>query len=69
MFSLKGKAAIVTGAGSGIGAATAECFARAGARVYVADQDEDRGTAVARGTESRFVRTDVSDPASTKPTL
>jgi 2-keto-3-deoxy-L-fuconate dehydrogenase len=40
MFSLEKKIALVTGAGSGIGAAIAEVFARAGARVFVADRDE-----------------------------
>lgn len=40
MFSLSQKTALVTGAGSGIGAAIAEVFATAGARVFVADRDE-----------------------------
>src|SRR5436190_17846983 len=67
MFSLKGKVAIVTGAGSGIGAATAECLGKAGARVYVADLDEARGTDVARRIDgARFVRADVSVQASSK---
>src|SRR5262245_4735637 len=37
MFSLQDKVAIVTGAGSGIGAAIAELFGKVGAIVYVAD--------------------------------
>lgn len=43
MFSLQNKAALVTGAGSGIGAAIAEVFARAGAYVFVTDRDEQTG--------------------------
>lgn len=41
LFSLTGKRAIVTGAASGIGKATAELFARAGARVLAVDLDSD----------------------------
>lgn len=40
MFSLEGKIALVTGAGSGIGAAIATVFAEAGAQVWVADINE-----------------------------
>jgi 2-keto-3-deoxy-L-fuconate dehydrogenase len=43
MFSLEGKIALVTGAGSGIGAAIASVFARAGARVIVTDVNETAG--------------------------
>lgn len=71
MFRLDGKIAIVTGAGSGIGAAIAKTFAAAGARVWVADRDEAGGAAtveaVARsGAAGRasFLRLDVtSEPA------
>jgi NAD(P)-dependent dehydrogenase (short-subunit alcohol dehydrogenase family) len=53
-FSLRDKVAIVTGAGSGIGAAIAECFAAAGAVVYVAERDEASGAAtVGRITEQQ----------------
>ena len=44
--SLDGKVAIVTGAGSGIGHATALLFARAGASVVVADLNAEAGQAV-----------------------
>ena len=48
VFSLEGKIAIVTGAGSGIGAATAVQLAAAGASVVCADLDVDAAKAVAQ---------------------
>jgi 3-oxoacyl-[acyl-carrier protein] reductase len=47
MFSLRGRTALVTGAGSGIGAAVAKAMARAGAAVVVSDLDKDAAAAVA----------------------
>jgi len=56
----------VTGAGSGIGRATAIAFGRAGARVVVLDLDEDRAEAVrdevrALGAQAHHVACDVGD--------
>ena len=64
---LIGKTAFVTGAASGIGAATAECFAGEGALVFVADVDESGAEAVAslvqgRGGRAEALRLDVSRP-------
>jgi NAD(P)-dependent dehydrogenase (short-subunit alcohol dehydrogenase family) len=47
MFSLQGKTAVITGAGSGIGQAIAILFAQRGARVVILDVSEDAGRAVA----------------------
>jgi len=62
---LQDKVAIVTGAASGMGAATARLFAREGAKVIVADMLEAEGQAVAdsirsNSGEARFQRLDVS---------
>jgi meso-butanediol dehydrogenase/(S,S)-butanediol dehydrogenase/diacetyl reductase len=64
MGKLDNKVAVVTGGGSGIGAATSRLFAAEGARVIIADIDENGGNAVARelGDRAVFHRTDVSDP-------
>ncbi|HVY00274.1 MAG TPA: SDR family oxidoreductase [Pseudorhodoplanes sp.] len=65
---LANKVAIVTGAGAGIGAATAELFAREGARVLVADYDEASAKKVAGriGEAAVAVRADVRLNADAK---
>lgn len=65
MGSLDGRRAIVTGAASGIGRATATLLAAEGAAVVVADLDEGAGEAVAAGIRAAggratFVRCDVT---------
>ena len=69
MFRLSGKVALVTGAGSGIGAAIAETLAAAGARVFATDHNERTVHATADrirssgGTVEALVL-DVSDEAA-----
>ncbi len=62
---LEGKVALITGAGSGMGRAAAELFAREGARVVVTDVVDDAGNAAvagvrAAGGDATYVRADVS---------
>ncbi len=65
---LKDKTAIITGAGAGIGAATAELFVREGARVVVADRDlqSARRVAEALGPGAVAVGGDVTIPQDVK---
>jgi NAD(P)-dependent dehydrogenase (short-subunit alcohol dehydrogenase family) len=57
---LDGKVAVITGAASGIGRASARKFAAEGAHVVVADLDEAGGTAQAEEVGGLFVRADVT---------
>lgn len=68
MFDLQGKMAVVTGAGSGIGAAIARMFGDRGAHVAVVDRDETGARRVAEaiaaaGGAATAWRCDVSQPA------
>ncbi|MGE0224646.1 MAG: SDR family NAD(P)-dependent oxidoreductase [Acetobacteraceae bacterium] len=65
---LENKVAIVTGAASGMGAATARRFAKEGAKVVVADQLEEEGRQVAAGINAaggtaEFMKLNVTDEA------
>ncbi len=66
MGRLDQKIAIITGAASGIGRATARRFAAEGARVVVADLAEEEGSALATEIGGTFVPVDVASEASVK---
>jgi NAD(P)-dependent dehydrogenase (short-subunit alcohol dehydrogenase family) len=60
MFSLAGSTAVVTGAASGIGKATATRLRKAGADVVVVDVDAEGGERAAAAIDGHFVRADVA---------
>ncbi|GGO15402.1 3-oxoacyl-ACP reductase [Microbispora rosea subsp. aerata] len=61
MQRLQDRVAVITGAGSGIGLATARRFAREGAKVVVADLDEEAGAKAAAEVGGLFVKADVAN--------
>jgi NAD(P)-dependent dehydrogenase (short-subunit alcohol dehydrogenase family) len=71
IMRLKGKAAIVTGAGKGIGWGIAKVFVEEGAKVVIVDWDEESGKKTAKelhdaGGDTLFVKCDVSDEDQVK---
>lgn len=66
---LTGRSVVITGAGRGLGLAMAQRVGRAGARVYVAEVDSERGKQAetqlqTSGIDAQFVHLDVADPES-----
>jgi NAD(P)-dependent dehydrogenase (short-subunit alcohol dehydrogenase family) len=70
-MDIKDSVALVTGAASGLGEATARALVAAGAKVVIADLNEERGAGVATdlGDGAVFVKTDVSDPESVQAAI
>ncbi|GLR62205.1 3-hydroxyacyl-CoA dehydrogenase [Rhizobium indigoferae] len=60
---IQGASFIVTGGGSGLGAATVRMLVEAGARVTIADLNAEAGQGIVRefGSDARFVKADVTD--------
>jgi NAD(P)-dependent dehydrogenase (short-subunit alcohol dehydrogenase family) len=74
MDRVKGKVAIITGGGGGLGKAQALLLAREGAKVVVTDLDEAHGQSVAEeikghGGEAMFIQHDVSSEAQWKSVI
>ena len=66
---LRGRVAVVTGAGSGIGLASARRLAAEGARVVAVDVDEASGRAAAAEFDGLFVHADVSSEDDVRATF
>ena len=66
---IEGMAALVTGGGSGLGAATAAALAARGAKVAVLDLNVEKGEAVATSIGGLFVRCDVADAAGAEAAI
>lgn len=66
MNRLDNKVAVITGAASGIGRATAQRFVNEGATVVVADIDADSGVTIAAELGASFIHVDVADEDSVR---
>lgn len=61
---LQGKTAVITGGASGIGAATAQLFAKEGAKLVLVDLNEEKGQAFASELpDALFIKADITDEA------
>ncbi|WP_050465594.1 3-hydroxyacyl-CoA dehydrogenase [Herbaspirillum autotrophicum] len=70
-MEIKNKTFIVTGAASGLGAATAKMLAAEGGNVVLADVNQEQGQQLAAelGAQTKFVLTDVTDETSAQATV
>jgi NAD(P)-dependent dehydrogenase (short-subunit alcohol dehydrogenase family) len=65
-LDLGGRVALVTGGANGIGAGVTRRLASLGARLVIADLDQDAGEMIAKEVDGVFVRCDVRDPADSE---
>ena len=70
-MNITDKVAVITGAASGLGQATAEAIIAKGGKVMILDRDDKRGPEVAAelGANAAFVQTDVTDEDSVKAAI
>jgi NAD(P)-dependent dehydrogenase (short-subunit alcohol dehydrogenase family) len=68
-MDIRGAAAIVTGAASGLGGATAERLAKAGAKVTIFDLNDEMGRSHAVAIGGRFAAVDVTDESGVEAAL
>ena len=71
IMQINGSVFVVTGAGSGLGAATANAVIKGGGKVVIVDVDATAGEAQAAelGPNARFAKTDVTDEASARAAI
>jgi len=65
-FSLQDKVAVVTGGGQSLGLAVSRALHGAGAKLVIAEVNDETGSDAAEEVEGTFVHTDVTDPASVR---
>jgi NAD(P)-dependent dehydrogenase (short-subunit alcohol dehydrogenase family) len=65
-FSLRDRVAVVTGGGQSLGLAISRALRSAGAKLVIAEVNDETGSDAAEELEGTFVHTDVTDPASVR---